>query len=364
MSRALRMEVAPETGLRQLLEHLLVVGKVKAVITLTKTENDTVSYSLVVDAKEIERAVPLYPLMPANLGKILSRLTMRGGLSQPVAIVAKPCELRGFVEMVKRRQGCIDNMFFISFTCGGVFPLKQVSDENEEGLLVEYWGSVGKNEIHPNLRPACRGCVEFIPYTADVTLRLIGEGSACVMVTDNDRGEWLLEDVGTELVEEGLKEDIVRELRQQRSQEQSRLFENDAGINGLDGLIDVFGKCIGCHACSKACPICYCTLCSFESRVSEYGPADYHRELSRKRGVRIPPGTVYFHLGRMTHMAISCVGCGSCEDVCPASIPISTIFKKAGKSIQEMFGYVPGKNLSEIVPICVFDTDELREVEN
>jgi formate dehydrogenase subunit beta len=66
----------------------------------------------------------------------------------------------------------------------------------------------------------------------------------------------------------------------------------------------------------------------------------------------------------MTHMAISCVGCGSCEDVCPASIPISTIFKKAGKSIQEMFGYVPGKNLSEIVPICVFDTDELREVEN
>jgi hypothetical protein len=29
-----------------------------------------------------------------------------------------------------------------------------------------------------------------------------------------------------------------------------------------------------------------------------------------------------------------------------------------------MFEYVPGKNLSEFVPICVFNTDELREVEN
>ena len=78
----------------------------------------------------------------------------------------------------------------------------------------------------------------------------------------------------------------------------------------------------------------------------------------------MPSGTLNFHLGRLIHMGVSCVGCGMCSDVCPADIPVSVIFSNAGRSVQEMFGYLPGKDPDEKVPLTVFREKELAEVEN
>ena len=134
-------------------------------------------------------------------------------------------------------------------------------------------------------------------------------------------------------------------------------------MNGMDGLIDIFGKCIGCHGCMRVCPICYCKLCEFESPNSEHNPSNYETELKRRGALRIPPDTIYYHLGRITHIDISCVGCGSCDDVCPVDIPIATIFKKVGESIQKTFNYVPGKNVDEEIPLVTFKQEEFAEIE-
>ena len=150
-----------------------------------------------------------------------------------------------------------------------------------------------------------------------------------------------------------------------REIEKKKLFDElETKMNGMDGLIDIFGKCIGCHGCMRVCPICYCKLCEFESSDSEYKPSNYESELNKRGGLRVPPGTVYYQLGRLTHVGISCVGCGACEDVCPVDIPVSMIFKKVGESVQKVFDYIPGKNLEEEIPLVTFEKEELAEVED
>ena len=79
--------------------------------------------------------------------------------------------------------------------------------------------------------------------------------------------------------------------------------------------------------------------------------------------MRVPPGTIYYQLGRLDHIAISCVACGACSDVCPVDIPVSLIFKKIGESVQKMFDYVAGKDLDEDLPLSTFKKEELLEYE-
>jgi len=87
-------------------------------------------------------------------------------------------------------------------------------------------------------------------------------------------------------------------------------------------------------------------------------------ELKKRGGLRVPPGIVYFQIGRLDHITISCVGCGACEDVCPVDVPLSIIFKKVGESVQKMFDYVPGKNVEEEIPLVTFEEEEFTEVED
>lgn len=363
MTRAITVSKEPEQLLRELMAQLMAEELISGVITLLRSD-DGVAYSIVSDPAQVERAVPLHPLMPTNLGQVLGRLTKRGGFREPVMVVARPCELRGFVELVKREQGSADNILWVSYVCGGVFPLEESLDGGLGHLLEEYWDAVEGVEVHPRLRPACRSCTEFVPYTADITLLPVGaERGATILALTSPKGEELGASIGIEGGEE-VDQGAVSLLRKRREEERERIFERDAPARGLEGLVDVFGRCIGCHACSKACPICYCTLCAFESSHSETLPHDISAELERKPGMRVPPGTVYFHLGRMTHIGISCVACGSCQDVCPVDIPISILFKRVSESVQDAFHYVPGRDPSEQLPVCTFEVDELTEVED
>ncbi|HEC94447.1 MAG TPA: 4Fe-4S dicluster domain-containing protein, partial [Thermoplasmatales archaeon] len=186
----------------------------------------------------------------------------------------------------------------------------------------------------------------------------------CVILLNTKRGEELVKGLKGEFLEKELDEGKLDEFRSKRAREKKKLFnEIEEKTKGLDGLIEIFGKCIGCHGCMRVCPICYCKLCEFESPDSEYRPSNYETDLKKRKGLRVPPGTIYYQLGRLTHVAISCVGCGACEDVCPVEIPLSIIFKKVGESVQKLFEYTPGKNVEEKLPLVTFEKEEFAEIE-
>lgn len=362
MTEGLLREIGLEEGIKGFLRELLASGKVEGVFALTRVEGGKVAYSLITSVQGLEGCIPLYPLMPINLGQILNRFTFKGPASRPIAVLARPCELRAFVETLKRRQAMKENLLFISYTCGGVFPLRAEVEGDLEPRLSEYWDSVRQNDVPSGLRPACRSCVEFVPYTADLTLRLVEKTDSFTLTAGSEQGTVLLNDMPGQVSETVVDEKRVHALLEKRMEERSRLFNEDAGIEGMDSFVETFGKCIGCHACSKVCPICYCTSCTFESAMYEREPDYYYQELSERRGVRLPPGTTRFHLGRMVHMAVSCVACGSCQDVCPVDIPVSMVFKKVGESLQKTFKYLPGRDLREALPLSAFEIEEFKGI--
>jgi len=369
MTKALKINKNVEQGILELLRFLLESGKVKGVFTLKKISKDgAVAYSLITKSDELKDAVPLFPLMPANAGKLLSRFTLKGESTQPVAAVVKPCELRAFIELVKREQGSLDNLFIISSTCGGVYPLKMAVDGTVEKNLSKYWDAVKKAEIPDELRPVCKGCEEFTPYTADMTVDLIAKNDIdkqCVILLNTKKGEELAKGMKAEFLEKELDKGKLDKFRSKREAEKKKLFDEiETKMKDMDGLIDIFGRCIGCHGCMRVCPICYCKLCEFESPDCEYKPSNYESELKKRGGLRVPPGTIYYQLGRLSHISISCVSCGLCEDVCPVDIPISVIFKKVGESVQKVFDYIPGKDVEEEIPLITFEKEELAEVED
>ncbi len=363
MIEALVIQKEPREGLIALLRDLLGSGKVKGIIALGRDIDGVTRYTMVTDPGRIADLDPLYPVMPANLGRELSRLTTSSSFRDPVAVVMRPCELRGFVEAIKRKQGTRENIIVISHTCAGVFPLKAIEAGTSEGPPHAYQNALAKGEILESVRPACQSCSEFVPYGADVALEALGKKDESLFLLHSEKARSIARDIVGIHEPREFERSIIESVRRRRKEAWARLSSGIVDKKGLEGLVRLFGRCIGCHACSDACPICYCTLCNFESSSSEYGPADFEREAGKRGGVRVPPGTVYFHLGRMAHMSLSCVACGSCQDVCPTGIPVSLLFKKVGEQAQHTFGYTPGRDPGQPIPVITFEKEEFLDVE-
>ena len=102
----------------------------------------------------------------------------------------------------------------------------------------------------------------------------------------------------------------------------------------LDGKLQywktVFDRCIKCYGCRDICPVCFCNVCSVESN-----------DLIRTG--EIPPENPIFHLTRAVHMAGRCIDCNLCTEVCPAEIPLRTLYKKVAEIVQDEFNYLTGE---------------------
>jgi formate dehydrogenase subunit beta len=372
MVKSLQMAKGVEESVRELLQHLLESGKVSGVFTLRQlSENksgNAISYSLMTTKEATSNISPFYPVMPRNAGGLVGVLTQKGAVPAPVAIVLRPCETRAFVELVKRNRGDMENLVIISSTCGGVFPSKMMANGGLENELPKYWETISKNEVPEGIRSACKGCTEFVPYNADMTVLSVGGGDNTKnteILLNSAKAEELAAEkaLNGKIIDQELPAKELDSLRAKRETYKKEQIEA-LGVESLNlkGMVDIFGKCIGCRGCRSACPICYCELCTFDTQNAQSGLSV--TELDRKGGIRMPPGTVYYHMTRLPHVSISCVGCGSCEDACPVEIPLWTLFQKVGEDVQGIFNYVPGKDPEEEIPIKTFELDEYTEVED
>ena len=149
----------------------------------------------------------------------------------------------------------------------------------------------------------------------------------------------------------------------ERTTQRDLFFEEiRARMNGAEDLSNVFAACIRCHNCMTVCPICYCKTCVFKSEVFDHEPMQYVTWVQQKGAFRMPADTTLFHLTRLNHMVLSCVGCGMCTEACPANLPVGQVFRAIGQRVQETFEYLPGRNLEEPLPLITFKADEWNEV--
>jgi formate dehydrogenase subunit beta len=92
-------------------------------------------------------------------------------------------------------------------------------------------------------------------------------------------------------------------------------------------------------------------------------PDNYLARATAKGAIRFAPDTLLFHLGRASHMALSCVSCGACEDACPMDIPVGQVFSLLADRAQEALGYVAGRSVDDPLPLVAYEMEELHGVE-
>jgi len=107
-------------------------------------------------------------------------------------------------------------------------------------------------------------------------------------------------------------------------------------------------RCIRCHACRNACPMCVCRdHCIAQTRDPHW--------LSQEDS---PREKLMFQLIHTMHLAGRCTQCGECQRACPAGIPILALRTKMGQVIHQLFDYQAGVDATAIPPLFTFQAEE------
>jgi len=242
--------------------------------------------------------------------------------NERMAIVAKGCDTRALLELIKEKQVRRDQIYIIGVPCEGMIDRVRVEAElrNQPMQTVEVREATflitGKEfekelDIKEFLYPSCQVCIRKNP-----------------VIYDELAGPEVEESVGKTYPDiesfEGLSDE---ERWQYFSREMSR--------------------CIRCYACRNACPLCYCTECFVDASNPQWIGKSVNES-----------DTALFHLMRAFHLAGRCVECGACERACPLGIDIRKLNRKLSKDVDVLFDYKAGISLDEVAPLATYRPDD------
>jgi len=352
-------------------KQLLEADVVDALLVPMETPSGTVTPALVSDPDLLDAANPLAPVMGLNAATLAGRVSVREPRGR-IGVVLRPCELRALVELVKLQQADLDDVVTIGVDCLGTYDVTIYNAMRNDGgvdmaayLETAQNGELvaqGGDEDHPwAFRDGCQMCEKPHVEHADVVLELFGADlSARIPVTLPDEMAEALDLSATD-VPEGRAE-VVEKVVAARTEVRDERFAEIHERLEEEGIEGVFAACVRCHNCMTVCPICYCKTCLFKSPVFDHEPIQYLNWAERKGAYRLPADTMLFHLTRLNHMVLSCIGCGMCTSDCPADLPVGQVFRAIGQETQAVFEYVPGRDVEEPLPLITFQEDEWMEV--
>jgi len=328
--------------------------------------------TLITDPERLSGADPLSPAFPMNSAKIVSRLTRKeaGGI---VAAVMRPCEIRAFIELVKLKQGRIENLVIIGIDCLGAFQnrdyfnwIENDGEESSKKFYTSVLNGKGAAADGIDLSPACQVCESPIPMGADIAIGLYGMDTSnqILIQAETDKGENLMTKFQlTDEEEPPSRKKAVEKLVEERTAARDNMFtETHDATDNLEKLTMYLANCVNCYNCRVACPVCYCRECVFVTDVFDHEPSQYLRWADRKGAVKMPTDTVFYHITRLAHMSTACVGCGQCSNACPNDISVMELFRSISQNTQNAFDYTPGQSIEDKPPLSVFKEEEFEEV--
>ncbi len=358
-----------------LLKFMLEENIVDYVLAVKKgNENFEYSLCLTSDPKEVVECAGSVLYATPNIAKFVKNYIDTSKVK--IAVVCKPCDARAIIELAKRNQINIENVFMIGLNCSGTFlPITLEKTLENLNIKIDDIEKVGirRDKLVVSLkderivtsdleelekrglgrRENCRRCEIRIPRMCDLACGRWGvpDGKKATFVE-------ICSERGAKVIKKAIESNVIEfeiassEDVRARDEEEAFALEmskkwQDYYFGRMNSMsyeerrrfwFGMFNRCIKCYACRDVCPICYCIDCILNS----------WRPLV-KSGV-IPP-TPTFHITRIMHVAESCVNCGQCQDVCPVEIPLSRIAHKLNKEVQKMWNYIPGVNLEERPPL-------------
>ncbi|MBL7064725.1 MAG: 4Fe-4S dicluster domain-containing protein [Anaerolineae bacterium] len=366
-------------AVRGFLKQLLEAEVVDALLVPMETPAGTITPALVADPDLLDAVNPLAPVMGLNTAHVAGQVSIREPRGRS-GVVLRPCELRALVELVKLKQASLNDMVTIGVDCLGTYdvPVYTALARSETGQSLDMaalLATAQSGELAPQkgyaFRDGCQMCEKPHVEEADIVLELYGADLAAgipVSLSDEVAGKLGMDSVEVERnqvikKEPGFKRaEVVEKVVAARTRVRDARFAEMRQRLEREGVEGVLAACVRCHNCMTVCPLCYCKTCLFKSPVFDHEPMQYMNWARRKGAYRLPADTTLFHLTRLNHMVLSCVGCGMCTSDCPAELPVGLVFRAIGREVQETFDYAPGRSVEEPLPMITFREDEWMEV--
>jgi formate dehydrogenase subunit beta len=242
-----------------------------------------------------------------------------------VAVVAKGCDARSLVGLVKEKQVPRENLVILGVPCQGIVDLKKV-----EAALD------GKQPTGGELAD-------------DGTLTIHIDGGEDIQLARDE----LLDDSCKDCLYPNAPLCDIRigeEPSEKKSESEFALvaeFEAKSPQERWEAFVAEISKCIRCYACRQACPNCYCPTCFAEQTQPKWIGV----------GMDLPEVMIY-QLGRIFHQAGRCVDCGACVRACPMDIDLRLFTRKMIKDVKDLFGYDAGISFEEPPPLCAFTMED------
>ena len=241
---------------------------------------------------------------------------------EKVAIVAKGCDSRAVVELIKEKQAQREQVILIGVPCRGmidrtrveanVAPKRILQAEEREDVLIlngsDFEQALSRSDL---LHDSCKTCTHPNPVLHDVLA-----------------GQPLVEKDGDSFSD-------IEAFDAMTSEERWAYVSKEVD------------KCIRCYACRNACPLCYCPECFVDASLPRW--------IGKSTDAS---DTMIFHLMRAYHLAGRCVSCGACERACPVGVDIRKLNRKLQKDVKALFGYEAGLSLDETSPLATFRPDD------
>ncbi len=347
---------------------LLANGAVDAVLTPMAQARKGVRLSLVTSPDHTAQVDPFAPVAAVSGAKIASSLTARPS-GRKIAMVLRPCEIRAVVELSKLNQVNLEDTLLIGMDCFGRYENTDFAKFQEQGGTSESFlenAQAGKTATADcDITGACKICEFPAADNVDMKLCAIGaENGAVYIEAVTEKGEQALEKSGAKGggAPAG-RDEAVKKLVAARTEARDKKFaEFRETINSFEVLADKLAPCVNCYNCRVACPVCYCKECVFVTDTFRHNGEQFMMWADQGGMLKLPNDTLFFHLTRMTHMSLYCVGCGQCTSACPNGVDPMPMFRACADKTQARFNYQAGRSLSDELPLAGFKADELVEV--
>lgn len=246
-------------------------------------------------------------------------------VKEKVGVIAKGCDTRSIVGLIKESQVKRENIFIIGVPCAGIIDRKKIEDildgrellegvDDDSQIVLKGEGFEETLDKDKLLHASCRSCKHRNPLLYDT------------------------------LMEKAISEPKVDEYSDVEE------FVSKPDNERWTYFNDETSRCIRCYACRNACPACYCSQCFVDQNLPTWFGRTPHLS-----------DTLIFHIIRTLHTAGRCVDCGACSRVCPMNVEFRILNKKIEKDVKELYGYEVGIDLDELPPMATFKIDDPQE---
>ena len=244
-----------------------------------------------------------------------------------IGVVVKGCDSKGVVELLAENLISREDVKIFGMGCNGTVNVSRILAKLPEGAKIE----------------SCTGRGNKIVVTAngqeyEMTMAEVAQDKCRLCTKPNA----VLSDVfvGTPTIEPAAPADgrspALRFLDSLSLEERMGFWKGQ------------MERCIACHACRGACPMCVCRdHCVSDTR----DPAWVTQEDTVQQ-------KLFFQLIHAQHLAGRCTGCTECERACPMDIPVFALKQQFGRMIQKIFSYGAGLDVNATPPLLTYQVEE------